>query len=253
MAEETQYTAITGLVNITTANPNLNGTGTISLVIKSSATNGTLIKSVTIQAKNTTTQGMVRLFLYNGTTTVLFKEIEIPAVTASTIDLRFNRTLNLDFVLQFGYQILASTENAESFNIIAEGMNISYYGTAVRTDTTQYTAITGLGSMSAVNTPYALIRANNNGCSIESITFKATESPVDGIITLQLFDGTTYFLFREIKVTAITHSGIAASYEYNVVFENDFELQSGYSIVATTKQVQLFSVTAEGLNWSYLP
>ncbi len=80
MAAETQFTANTGFAVIDTANTNLDGTGTIGSVI-TGASNGTLIKTITVKALDNTTNGMVRLFIYNGTNKRLISEIEIPPVT----------------------------------------------------------------------------------------------------------------------------------------------------------------------------
>jgi hypothetical protein len=53
MAAETQYTANTGMVKISTANSNLDGSGTLGTVL-TGASNGTLIKTVTVKATSNT-------------------------------------------------------------------------------------------------------------------------------------------------------------------------------------------------------
>lgn len=250
MAEETQYTANTGIVIISAANSTINGAGTIYTVL-TPASEGTLVKAVHIKAVGNTTEGMIRLYVKHSSSKRLFKEVKIPAVTSSSIDPTFETTVDLGLSLTSGVLLYASTEKGETFNIIAEGMNWAYYATSVRTDTTQYTAVNGIATLTTAATKVALITAGSNGCSIESITVKATGSPSDGIIDIFIYDGTTYFLFKQIKVTAITKSGIAHTYEYNLVFENDFELKAGYSLYAATQQTQNFSVIAEGMNWAY--
>ncbi len=60
MAEEIQYTANTGMVTISSANSNLDGSGDIYKVLVGAA-NGTVIKTVTIKAITSTKKGMVRL------------------------------------------------------------------------------------------------------------------------------------------------------------------------------------------------
>ncbi len=57
-----KYTANTGMATISTANANLDGTGTLATVLTASA-NGTFIKSVIVEAKGTVNIGMVRLFV----------------------------------------------------------------------------------------------------------------------------------------------------------------------------------------------
>lgn len=250
MAEETQYTANTGFTTITTANTNLDGTGTLGTVL-TAGSKGTLIKTITVTSNGDCTQGMVRLFIYDGSNNRLFKEIEITATDASSVNPRFEVHLLTDFTLKSGYILKASTENADSFNVIAEGLDWTYYATSVRTDTTQYTANTGLCTLTTKGAGVTLLTAGSNGCSVESITVKAMESPNDGLIAIYLTDGTNSALYADIKVEAITKSSIASSYEYTYVFENDFELKAGYSIAMVTRENQTFRVTAEGLNWAY--
>lgn len=251
MAEETQYTANTGFTTLTTANPNLDGTGTLGTVL-TAASNGTLIKSITVSSNGDSTDGMVRLFIYDGTNTRLFMEIPILAVDSSSVNPRFSVQIPMEFTLKAGYILKASTENTASLNVIAEGLDWTYYATSVRTDTTQYTAVTGLASLSTSGTVVTVLTAGSNGCSVESITFKATESPSSGLVAIGLSDGVGgVALLTDIKVEAVTKSSIASSYEYTYVFDNDFDLKSGYSIVVVTRANQVFRVTAEGLNWAY--
>lgn len=250
MAEETQYTANTGFTTITTANTNLDGSGTLGTVL-TAGSNGTLIKTITVTSNGDCTQGMVRLFIYDGSNTRLFKEIEVVATDASNVNPRFEVHLSTDFTLKAGYILKASTENAESFNVIAEGLDWTYYATSVRTDTTQYTANTGMCTLTTQGVGVIVLTAGSNGCSVESITIKAMESPNNGLVAIYLTDGTNSALYADIKVEAVLKSSIASSYEHTYVFENDFELKAGYSIAMVTRANQLFRVTAEGLNWAY--
>ena len=127
MAAETQYTANTGMVTISTANSNLDGTGTLGTLL-TAASNGTLINSITCKAQGNTTQGMIRLFIYDGTNTRLVQEIEVPAVTKSGQDHSFETTIQCDFRLKSGDVFKVSTQNAETFNVIANAVNWAYYG-----------------------------------------------------------------------------------------------------------------------------
>lgn len=252
MAEETQYTANTGFTTITTANANLNGSGAMETVL-TAGSNGTLIKTVTITSISTCREGMVRLFIDDGNNNWLFKEIEVTATdVSSSLNPKFEVHIPLDFTLEAGYLLKASTQSTDSFYVIAEGLDWTYYSSSVRTDTTQYTANTGLALLNSSGTGVVVLTAGENGCSIESVTVKAIESPSDGFIDIYIFDGVSAFaLYSQIKVDATTKSGIAHSYEYNYVFENDFELKPGYILAMVTRQSQLFSVVAEGLNWTY--
>src|SRR5687767_12235388 len=110
MAEETQYTANTGLVQISTANSSLSGSGTLGTVI-TGASNGTLIKTVLIKAIANTTEGMIRLFVddNSGSNIRLIKEIPVPAVTKASINKAFEIRVNLNFLLKSGFLLKAGT------------------------------------------------------------------------------------------------------------------------------------------------
>lgn len=116
-----------GIVAISTANTNRDGTGTIGTVF-SAGTNGSRVMALTVQATVTTTAGMVRLYIHNGTTAYLWREIPVTAITPSaslpafvdTMDCSDDSPENI-LVLPTGYSLRASTHNAEAFNVIAIG------------------------------------------------------------------------------------------------------------------------------------
>lgn len=113
-----------GMATISTANANRDGTGTIGDVA-TGVTDGTRITRITIQATGTTTAGMVRLYLYDGSATKLWKEIAVTAITPSASVAAFIYVLTLlgeeAVMLKSTHKLRASTHNAESFNVIAEG------------------------------------------------------------------------------------------------------------------------------------
>ena len=111
------------LAQLSAANVNRDGTGTLVTVFTTSATAlGSRIDRIALQATGNTTAGMVRLFLTNaaGTTTRLFDEIPVWAATPSgtqpafAVDIVFDNGL----VLENGASLRASTHNAEVFNLI---------------------------------------------------------------------------------------------------------------------------------------
>jgi hypothetical protein len=110
-----------GIATVSTANTNLNGSGTLATVL-SAGTGGTKIIEVTVQAAGTVTSGMVRLFVFDGTTNYLFDEIPVSAAIPSASSTAY-RTYRIydNFVLPSGYSLRASTSNAETFNIMAWG------------------------------------------------------------------------------------------------------------------------------------
>jgi len=125
--QRVNYTANTGTCLISTANTALNGTGTIATLI-TGAGNGTLVRTITITATQSTTRGMVRLFLQDDepTFTKLIAEIDIPERTISSADKAFHVVLKVDFMLKSTYSIRASTEKAEGFRLVAEGLDTSF-------------------------------------------------------------------------------------------------------------------------------
>ena len=120
MATTAQYasTVQNASAQVTTANTNRNGTGTIVSVM-TGATNGTRIDDIYIVATGTTTAGVVRLYISDGTNIRLWQEIIVPAVTPSTTVPVFSYTLlNQALILENGWSLQASTNNSETFNIL---------------------------------------------------------------------------------------------------------------------------------------
>lgn len=258
MAEETQFTANTGMQTISTANSNLDGTGTLSSAIITGASNGTLINTVTIKAQTNTSQGMVRLFIYDGTNTKLVAEIEIPAVTKSATDTSFELTMQVDYALKSGWSLKASTEVADTFNVIAEGLNWTY-PVAVRPESNRYTANTGMATISTANsnldgegTLGTVLTATANGTTIQNVTVKSQGNTTAGMVRLFLYDGTNTKLLKEIEVEATTKSTTAHSFSKSIDFDGkDFALKSGWSLKASTEKAETFNIIAEGLDWTY--
>lgn len=274
MAEETQYTANTGFATLNAANTSLAG-GTINTDIWSvitGASNGTLIKTVTIKAQGDTSEGMVRLFIYDGSSVQkLIAEVEIPAVIKSSEDPAFEITIPVDFALKSGWQLLASTQIGNTFNVIAEGLNWAYYTTSVRPESSKYTANNGV--MQTINTSNsnldgatgtyssAIITGASNGTQVQCVTIKAQGNTSAGMIRLFVTNGgsgaTNVKLLKEIPVIATTQSGTAHSFSARVDFGGKgFALKSGYTLIASTQVggasgVDTFNLIAEGLDWAY--
>lgn len=117
---------ILATVQISTANTNRDGTGTLGTVLTGAA-DGTRIHKITIKAAVTTTAGMIRLYIDNLTNVRLWKEITVDAVTPSATVEAFSEVIDLPgedaLNIPSGYILKASTEKAEAFNVIAEGGN----------------------------------------------------------------------------------------------------------------------------------
>ena len=124
--ESAKFTANTGIAQDKTANTGLDGTGTLSTII-TAADSGTYIKSIIIKTTTRALQGMVRFFIYDGTNTRLIKEIQIdPHAAGSGTWPTCSYPIQLGFFLKSGYILKSSVEVADTYNIIAEGYDISY-------------------------------------------------------------------------------------------------------------------------------
>ncbi len=112
-----------GMAQLTAANPNRDGTGTLATVL-AAGTSGSKIERVAIIATGTTTAGMVRLFLHDGTNARLLKEIPVTAVTPSGTLKAFEAAVDFSgpdqvLLLPNGWSLRAATQNAEVFNVFA--------------------------------------------------------------------------------------------------------------------------------------
>lgn len=115
-----------GSAQVSAANTNRDGTGTIVDVLTGVAA-GTRIFEVVISATVTTTAGMVRLYYYDGTNARLLDEVPVAAVTvgASTPAFRAVRTYANLVLASNTHKLQASTHNAEAINVIAIGGDLT--------------------------------------------------------------------------------------------------------------------------------
>lgn len=124
MANYPQFTNVPSIdiAQISIANTNRDGTGTI-VTVATGSTNGKRINKIVVKATGSTTAGMVRLFIDNGTNVRLYKEIDVTGATPGGTVKAFSSELVISegLILPNGYILKASTHNAETFNVIAEG------------------------------------------------------------------------------------------------------------------------------------
>lgn len=133
MATTAQFTAQPNLEysQLTAANTNRDGTGTLVTVASgpsaaAAAGVGERINRVIVQATGTTTAGVIRFYLSldSGTTNRLILEKLVPAITPGTSVAAFRMEVAelVGLVLPGGNTNLlrASTNNAETFNVIVE-------------------------------------------------------------------------------------------------------------------------------------
>lgn len=129
MSTSAQYasTPKCGVGQVSVANTNRDGTGTIVTVFSAGAS-GSRIDAINIKATGTTTAGMIRLFIHDGADARLLTEVPVTAITPSGTLPSWEAQLNtntmtqvLPLVLPTGYSLRAATNNAETFNVIALG------------------------------------------------------------------------------------------------------------------------------------
>lgn len=110
---------------VSVANANLDGTGAI-VSLGDGGAEGVRLDLVEVKAIETTTAGMLRLYLSDdsGVTWVLWMEIEVTAVVpaaavpAFAAEQVFTKPLNLPDAT---WEVGASTENAEEMNVYVRG------------------------------------------------------------------------------------------------------------------------------------
>lgn len=111
-----------GAGQISTANTNRDGTGTVGTIF-TAGSSGSIITVITVKAQVSTTAGMVRLFVHDGTNFRLWREIVVTAITVGASTACFEEHI-VDFgglLLPSGYSLRASTHIGEAFNVIAQG------------------------------------------------------------------------------------------------------------------------------------
>lgn len=114
-----------GQVRISTANTNRDGTGTLGTVYTGTAS-GSRVLWIQAMATSTTTAGVLRLFVDNGSSVSLWREVLVTALTPSTTVLGFTTSWfspvpgePLLLLPSTSYVLKAGTHNAEAFDVIA--------------------------------------------------------------------------------------------------------------------------------------
>ena len=108
-------------VNIATADTSRTSPTNVGTVFTAGAS-GSRIDEVNIISTGTTTSGVVRLWVYTGSAYYLLSETLVTATTPSTTQAVFSSVSTYNnLMLPSGYSLRATTNNAESFNVIAFG------------------------------------------------------------------------------------------------------------------------------------
>ncbi len=98
-------TANTGMTRISNSAPTLTGT-LATTVLTAGGANGTIVKSIIIKAIQQVTQGMVRLFIDDGTSRILYKEVPIPIQPQTTsVPLPVPKYIMFEIALEGGLKL----------------------------------------------------------------------------------------------------------------------------------------------------
>jgi len=130
MSTSAQYASTPkfGSANLTTADTSLTAPTTVGTIVTAGAS-GTRIDYIDIQGVATTVAGLINLFVYDGTTYVLWNQVPVIAVTSSTTVPAFSANLSsnsnsniMPLTLPTGYSLRATTSIAQT------GVRVTAYG-----------------------------------------------------------------------------------------------------------------------------
>lgn len=128
MAASASFASVSPRVSvgvISTANTARDGTGTgPATAIFTAPAAGSKIEEIVVKARGTTTAGMVRIYLWDGSGTDghLYYEVPVTAITPSATVATFESRITFDnLVIPSGWAITASTHNAETFGVMVFG------------------------------------------------------------------------------------------------------------------------------------
>jgi hypothetical protein len=98
-------------------------------------------------------------------------------------------------------------------------------------------------SLTAPTTVGTIISAGASGTRIDYIDVQGVATTVAGLINLFIYDGTTYFLWQQIPVQAITSSTTVPAFSVTISSNSNanvmpMTIPTGYSLRATTSVAQ---------------
>ena len=130
MSTSAQYASTPkfGSATLTTADTSLTAPTTVGTIVTAGAS-GTRIDHIEIQGVATTVAGLINLFVYDGTTYVLWQQVPVQVVTSSTTVPAFVANLSsngnsniMPLTLPTGYSLRATTSVAQT------GVRVTVYG-----------------------------------------------------------------------------------------------------------------------------
>lgn len=100
-------------------------------------------------------------------------------------------------------------------------------------------------SMTAPTQSVTVVTGATLGSKVEELTFIGTGTTLAGLINVFLYDGTTYHLYDQVAVTAVTSSTTAAAFRQQRFYQNLWVKTGWFLKVTSTVASQLISVTAQ--------
>lgn len=90
-------------------------------------------------------------------------------------------------------------------------------------------------SLTAPSTIVTLITGAANGTKVEEIILQGTGTTVAGVCNIFLYDGSTYHLYDQILITAVTSSTIAIAFRQNkqcanLIVKNGWTLRASHTV-----------------------
>lgn len=255
-----EYKAVLGMKTASVANSNLDGTGTLVTVVQS--TGNLTINKVVIKASANTTEGMVRLFVEEpGKVIKLLEEVTISArhVCGGTVP-TISHVVNFPkgFVLKKNWKLLASTENAEPFNVFAECLDWEFPASETKV---QQEAMTKMADISTANpnldgtgTLAYVAEGAKDGTRVNSLSIKAQGDTANGMIRLFIKDDVGNIkLQREFRVPESKQTKVVPAYGRKIIFEGGLHLPNDYMLLISTECADHFDLITEGYTWEYKP
>lgn len=108
---------------------------------------------------------------------------------------------------------------------------------SIATADSSYTAPTNVGTV---------LTGVAAGTRINEVVIKSAATSSAAVVRLFLYDGTTYWLFDEVVIAAITGSSTAATQRTRLTYDNLVLPSASWSLRATTSVSQATHVTAHG-------
>lgn len=254
-----EYKAVIGMATVKVANNKLDGSGAIDDVVV--AKENTTVNKVVIKAADKTTEGMVRLFVEDPSKGIsLLQEVTIAARDYTGTVPTISHVVNFaqGFVLEKGWKLRASTENAQPFNVIAECLEWTFPASQTKI---QQDAITAMEKISTANPNLdgtgaltSIVTGALNGTRLNSLAIKALGNTDNGMVRVFIQDaGGQIELEREFRVPESKQSNVVPAYGRIVPFPGGLSLPAGYSLLASTERSNLFQLVVEGYAWEYKP